>query len=267
MTAAFQHPKESLVGYEVHIWLSFPEEIKGNDKLLNAYLPLMSEEEAAQQKRFHFEKDRLTYLVTRAAIRNLLSKYGALKPAEWQFVKNKYGRPEIKYDWKGKTPIRFNISHTRGLVGIAVCMGCEIGFDVETLNRDMELVKLADRFFSAREVKDLKALPEHKQASRFFDYWTLKESYIKARGMGLSIPLDQFTFLLSETDGNVGFELSPEQNDRPDRWLFRQWNVLPSFKAALTLEKSATLPKILVRKLVPMEREEAINLPRIRSSF
>jgi 4'-phosphopantetheinyl transferase len=267
MSEAYEHPKESLSTHEVHIWLAFPDEIKANQALLDRYMPLMNAEEAAQQKRFHFEKDRLTYLVTRAAIRNLLSKYGKLQPHEWQFEKNKYGRPEIKYDWQGKTPLRFNISHTRGLVGIALCHGREIGFDVETLNRDMELVKLANRFFSEREVVDLKALPEHKQSSRFFDYWTFKESYIKARGMGLSIPLDQFTFMLSETSGDVGFALSPEQEDRADRWHFCQWNVLPSFKAALTVEKKTVKPKIIIRKLVPMALEESINLPKIRSSF
>lgn len=269
MSDSYSHPKEKLSVNEVHIWLVFPNELKADKALLERYKPIMNPEEAAQQQRFHFEKDRLTYLVTRAAIRNLLSKYGPLSPAEWQFEKNKYGRPEIKYDWKGKAPLRFNISHTRGLVGVALCLGREIGFDVETLNRDMELVKLADRFFSRREVQDLVALPEHKQSSRFFDYWTFKESYIKARGMGLSIPLDQFSFLLSENDGRVGFELSEAQKqvDNQDRWLFRQWNVLPSFKAALTLEKQDVKPKVIIRKLVPMQAEESINLPRIRSSF
>ena len=92
--------------------------------------------------------------------------------------------------------LRFNLSHTDGLIACAVTIGREVGVDVEHIQRRLTH-DVAGRFFAPREVDDLKALPEDEQQRVFFDYWTLKEAYIKARGFGLALPLGDFAFTLA----------------------------------------------------------------------
>ena len=96
--------------------------------------------------------------------------------------------------------LRFNLSHTDGLVVCLVAVEREIGVDVEHTARAGSVgIEIAERFSSPSEVAELRSLPFADQRSRFFDYWTLKEAYIKARGLGLHLPLDQFSFHLGLT--------------------------------------------------------------------
>jgi 4'-phosphopantetheinyl transferase len=181
----------------------------------------MSEPEAKQQRRFVFERDRHQYLVCRGLIRYTLSRYAPVAPADWQFSYNNYGRPEVL---RGlcDLPLRFNLSHTRGMGVLAITLSQDIGVDVEDTNRGDVGIHIADRYFSPREVADLRALPASQQPRTFFDYWTLKESYIKGRGMGLSLPLDKFSFELRHQPPSIDIE--PELNDPPTDWQFRQFN-------------------------------------------
>src|SRR6185295_2220740 len=90
--------------------------------------------------------------------------------------------------------LSFNISHTRSLIVLAVAKERAVGVDVENVQaREIE-IRVADRFFAVPEVAALHAVPPDRQQYRFFEYWTFKESYIKARGMGLSLPLGKFGF-------------------------------------------------------------------------
>ncbi len=241
---------ETLAPDQVHIWVTIPESIT-DPNLINAYHRLMNEKEAAKQRRFHFERHRHQYLVTRALIRTTLSRYAAVPPEGWQFVDNQYGRPEI--DPIHKEDIHFNLSHTDGLIVCAVVRGREIGVDVEDITRGGDLVAIADRFFSKQEVKDLHTVASEKQEDRFFDYWTLKESYIKARGMGLSIPLGEFSFHLSDSHDDISISIDPKQQDNPNRWLFRQWRFPDKHKIALCVEREPK-PKIDIslKQVIPM---------------
>jgi len=250
----------------VHVWLAYPSEIK-EPMLLQRYHRLLNPEESAQQKRFHFERHRHAYLITRALVRTTLSRYAGVAPAEWVFEKNQYGRPHISACHAGLPPIHFNLSHTDGLIVCAVVLGREIGIDVEDITRGGELVKIADRFFSPSEVAELHTVPEATQESRFFDYWTLKESYIKARGMGLSIPLGDFSFHIGD-DRRIGISIAPNQQDPPERWLFRHWSLDPNFKLALTVErKDAPIDVVALRKVVPQLHEAPVSANLLRTNF
>jgi 4'-phosphopantetheinyl transferase len=76
-------------------------------------------------------------------------------------------------------------------------------------------------FLSAEELADLNATPAPQRRNQFVEYWTLKESYIKARSMGLSVPLDRFSFHL-EIPGRVRITMDPDLEDSPTRWEFWQ---------------------------------------------
>lgn len=244
---------------EIHLWLVHSSDLRDED-LLARYKRFLTPEEAQKQQRFYFEKDRHQYLVTRGFIRSLLTRYVPhVTPSMWRFETNKYGRPHIKAD-PDIPKIQFNISHTKGLVAIAIAMEREIGVDVETVTRDGDQVSIADRFFSAKEVEELHTLPASRQKDRFFDYWTLKESYIKARGMGLSIPLGDFSFILGPAP-QIGIEIAEKQNDQPERWAFRTWRVSQAHKMALTVERKADRGMALrIREAVPL-RESRICQP------
>lgn len=216
---------EQLPDSEAHLWVVRPEEARDPD-LLRRYRSLLTENEREKCGRFHFEKDRHTCLVTRALLRTTLSRYADVSPAEWRFVTNEYGCPSIDEPRHARL-LRFNLSHTKGLVVCLVARGRDVGVDVEDRTRDGSLLEVADRFFSPFEVSALRRLPPEQQLDRFFLYWTLKESYIKARGMGLAIPLADFSFDVDldlardrALDRGIQARFDPRLEDDPKRWQF-----------------------------------------------
>jgi 4'-phosphopantetheinyl transferase len=158
---------------------------------LGRYRDLLSGDERAREARFHFDADKERFAIGRALTRIQLSRFLGGDPRSWTLVTNQYGRPELA----APAPIGFNVSHTDGLVACAVTGTPEVGVDVECIRRRLTH-DIAERFFAPREVADLRQHDEATQARVFFDYWTLKEAYIKARGMGLALPLAHFAFLL-----------------------------------------------------------------------
>ena len=216
---------------------------------LDAYRALMSPDEHERMGRFVFEKDRKAFLLTRALVRTTLSRYASIAPADWQFIANVHGRPEILDRPSGVPDLRFNISHTNGLIACAVTIGREVGVDVEHIGRHLTH-DVAGRHFAPREVSDLRKLPEDEQRKVFFDYWTLKESYIKARGFGLALPLGDFAFKLNPPHSpEITFE--PSLEDDPDSWQFLQDWPTPQHRLALAVRReSADLP-VRIREVVP----------------
>jgi 4'-phosphopantetheinyl transferase len=206
---------------DVHLYFSWPEKIS-DPALLIHYESLLSADERERMSRFHFARNRHQYLITRALVRASLSAYYPFEPGAWQFSQNRYGKPEISHP-DASLGMRFNLSHTHGLTVCAVAHHCDIGVDVEDSQRStrVDLNSLA-AYFSAQEVEDLRKLPADQQTERFFAYWTLKESYIKARGLGLAIPLDKFGFRF-EANQLKGFSVHPDLQDDADCWQF--WRI------------------------------------------
>lgn len=202
----------------VHLWLAFPDQIQ-EPILLQKYCELMDPEETQKQQRFRFAKHRHQYLVSRALVRTVLSRYEPRAPEKWDFHYNAYGRPEIA-PGQSASLLRFNLSKTEGLIACAVTIERDVGVDVETIDPTVETVSIASRYFSQFEVQSLRHLLDKKQ-ERFYQYWTLKESYIKARGMGLALPLDQFSFHLDER-GPIRISFGPHLSDDPGDWQFNQ---------------------------------------------
>ena len=178
---------------------------------------LLTDAERARGARFYFERDRKQFVITRAMVRSVLSCYLPLAPSAWEFNANQWGRPGIVQS-AGQS-IRFNLSHTAGLVMMAVSGLPVLGADVENATDRTAPLDIARSYFSASEADDLYALPLAQQPERFFHYWTLKESYIKAKGRGLSIPLEQFSFQLQEP-GQITIEFANNLEPEPENWRF-----------------------------------------------
>jgi 4'-phosphopantetheinyl transferase len=234
---------------EAHLWYVLAGEVT-EPGLLAAYEALLAPEERARKERFYFDKNRHEYLLTRALCRGVLSRYAAVAPEAWVFRANRYGRPEIASP-EG-CPVRFNLTNTDGLIACLVAHEREIGVDVEDLERRGETVLIADRFFSPLEVAALHAVPEAAQRARFFDYWTLKEAYIKARGMGLSIPLDQFSFAI-EPGRPIRIAFDPRLEDDPSTWQFAQLRPTERHLISAAVRRSGEPDlRFVVRRTIPL---------------
>jgi 4'-phosphopantetheinyl transferase len=194
--------------------------------------PLMSPEESARHLRFRFDRDRRLYLATRVLARHVLSRYENISPAEWRFAAGSHGKPRVDSPTL-EVPLHFNLSNTSGLVVCAVSRAHEaVGVDIERTDRPAEYDRLAARFFSLEEAEGLARLPDASKRGRFFQLWTLKESYIKARGLGLALPLEQFAFTPGEA---IRVAFDPRLSDDPSLWSFALISAGPAHQLALSV--------------------------------
>lgn len=176
---------------------------------------ILNMEERQQALAFRFQRDRDLYLAAHLFLRRVLSRYAPITPDGWQFSRNAYGKPAIAnpaYGW-----LQFNLSHTHGLVACAVARECAVGVDVESIRNLSDLPGLCQYAFAPVETADVLNTPgQQAQTERFFSYWTLKEAYIKARGMGLSLPLQQFAF--QRTAGHWQLHCEPALQAGGEHW-------------------------------------------------
>jgi 4'-phosphopantetheinyl transferase len=195
----------------LHLWCAYPEDLFNEE----ACAALLSEDERVRWQRFRFERHRREYLATHSLLRSALSHYVARPAAEWRFTANEFGKPAIE----PACGLEFNVSNS---VEMVVCLVSESGFvgvDVEPVARAEAMLEVAPEVFSAAERAQLGALPPAEQLDRALSLWTLKEAYIKARGMGISLGLSRFSFLFGGGAG-IRLETDAELNDPPERWRF-----------------------------------------------
>ncbi|HSH05286.1 MAG TPA: 4'-phosphopantetheinyl transferase superfamily protein, partial [Anaerolineae bacterium] len=150
--------------------------------------------EQTRAARFHFEHLRHHYTAGRAILRHLISHYLQLTPASIRFSYNQYGRPQLSHPQNDT--FQFNLSHSGDWLTYAFALGHPLGIDVEQIRPLDDAPSIAQRFFSPRENEIWATIPPHLQPQAFFNCWTRKEAYIKAHGLGLSLPLDAFDVTL-----------------------------------------------------------------------
>jgi len=155
------------------------------------------------------------YLLAHGLLRLALAHDSGVAAAAWE-LGDTGGQPQLRGPAGAPAP-RVSLSHTAGLVACAIA-DADVGVDVEDRERRVALVDLADRYFAAAEAADVRARGDADRRARFFEYWTLKEAYAKARGAGLSLPLDQIRFAI-DGDATVA-ELGPALADRGGDWTF-----------------------------------------------
>lgn len=209
---------------EVHVWLLRPD---AHERVWTRNEDVLSVDERTRLARFAFDHDRQQFLDAHVLLRTALAACTGVAPRDLVFESGPHGRPELS----GLRRVRFSLSHTQGLVACTVTRNVEIGLDVERAAPRTDLVSLGRRVFATREFAAFERLPEPERTRRFYELWTLKESYVKARGLGLSLPLQQFSFELDDTTTAIRFEA--EFADEPSSWQFaRSW---PTSEHALAL--------------------------------
>jgi 4'-phosphopantetheinyl transferase len=230
---------------EVRVWwmeLGFPPE-----SAIAQWRADLDPQERAQAERFHFDEDRSTYIAAHWLVRHALASVGGLGPADWRFTIDMHGKPGID-PALGRPDLRFNLSHTRGLVACAIGFGDMIGIDVEALSRGPTDLDVAERFFSPSEVAILRGTPQARQPCTFMRFWTLKEALIKATGEGLSRALDSFSFSLDP----VSIAFDPEDAAEAMKWKFIEAQPTPRHLLALAVRRSGTWPvKLSICPLPP----------------
>jgi len=253
------NPGKTLPGDEVHLYFTRPDQVCGRP-LTGRFRALLSDDELARMHRFPLARKRRQYLVARALLRTSLSRYCAVDPADWRFAENAYGKPEISHP-AAAPPIHFNLSHADGLTVCAIMRDHSVGVDVEDCRRITRagLLDLGGHYFSPREAAALGTVPEEQRASRFFDYWTLKESYIKARGAGFAIPLDKFSFEIA-ADGMKGFSVDAELHDEADCWQFRRMSHAGRYRIALAVRSAGPAVRVKAVESVPLQDDAPIAL-------
>lgn len=193
--AAGQAPKSDnesvgcgdLVG-EVHVWRAT---LDRPPQVTERMLRLLSADERERAARFHFARDRSRFIVGRAVLRTLLARYLGAAPEELAFQYGEFRKPALP---GGPA---FNLSHSGAVALYAFSAYTEVGIDVELDDADFASERIAERFFSPAEVQALRSLPLQQQPRAFLSCWTRKEAFIKARGDGLSLPLDSFDVTLA----------------------------------------------------------------------
>jgi 4'-phosphopantetheinyl transferase len=235
---------EALPAGECHVWLARAPAALPEDAV-HRYEGWLTQEEWSRYQSFRFERHRHLYLLTRGVARATLSRYANVAPADWRFAAGSHGKPYVASP-AGATWLAFNLSNTEGLVACAVARDVEVGVDVENMDRLDDPMSIADRFFSPREVGDLSVLPASRRRARFFAYWTLKEAYIKGRGLGLAIPLDRFSFLVDEEEPAIGLVIDERLGDDARDWQCERISIASPYALALLVRRGVR-PDFVIR--------------------
>ena len=227
---------------EVHVFYLFPQEARAQS-LLQPFEKILSSDEIERRNRYVPERSRTEYLLGRGMIRSVLSAYSGKRPEEWIFQLGSHGRPEV-VNWDEPTSIHFNLSHSHEVVICAFSRIYEVGIDVEYQCRRTNYLEVGRHVFSSKEWLDMSQLPAEQQRGRFFQFWTLKEAYIKARGMGLSIPLKEFAFELAQP---ITIEFSDQILDEASQWQFHFLDIKADHPVALAT-KIPSSKTVLIRQ-------------------
>lgn len=250
----------------IDLWLTFLDDVQ-DERLLVAYRHLLDAEELRRMQRFVRAQDRHRYLITRALVRTVLSRFTDVAPEHLSFIENPHGKPALACTVPGIAVPAFNLSHCDGVIVLALTRQRALGVDVERTAALPAPIHIAERYFAQEETADLHALPMDMQPQRFYEYWTLKEAYIKAYGKGLSIPLDQFGFRFDTGDG-VNMWMQPELGDCPSRWCYWQLGVAPDYLIALCAEHDHPMPQpdITMTRTIPLRGDQGMTHVLLRSS-
>jgi len=220
---------------EVHVWRAGLDLDAGKIQKLR---DLLSPDERERADRFRFPIHRQRFIAARGMLRTVLGLFLKVAPQALRFHYGPHGKPALA-NVASADGLRFNVAHSEGLALFAVARNREVGVDVENLRRKLTSDQIAERFFSSKEVTALRALPAELQRRGFFNCWTRKEAYIKARGRGFSLPLDQFTVSLAPGEPARLLETAGDP-DEASKWTLRDLP-LPmeqDFVAALAVEGS-----------------------------
>ncbi|MEZ8292148.1 4'-phosphopantetheinyl transferase superfamily protein [Vibrio sp. 10N.237.312.B06] len=220
----------------VDIWVVSPDDIL-DPVLLSLCRGVVTRDELEHIEKFKFEKDRKNALITRFFVRSVLSLYVTINPHDIEFCYNSYGKPKIRNAF---FPVHFNLSHSQEFIVLAVAFFNEIGVDVEFSESCINFKDIYKKFFSKDEVVLLDKTDDSEKLDLFMKLWTLKESYVKAVGGGLSIPLNEFSFSVNKKS-RINLKTNTSWGEDPIYWSHWLFNGIPRHKLAITIRNPLSI--------------------------
>jgi 4'-phosphopantetheinyl transferase len=227
-----QGPIERLRRGACHLWYWRPPEFSEAER--QRALTFLSPDDCVRHRRYLVPGAAQTFLAARLLVQSALSAYASLAPSAWRFETNRWGRPYIANP-EAPAGLVFNLSHKPGAVTCLIGCNRDLGVDIERCAARPYLLDIASRFFSPAESAALIALPPESRIRRFFELWTLKEAYIKARGVGVSLGLAKFSFSPSGETAAVRFE--PGFDDDSKTWDFRLFRLVEDHLIATAVRR------------------------------
>ncbi len=211
---------------EVQVW-----SIAATADRAASLLHLLNADELARADRFLVEHARANFIAARGMLRTLAADYLGVEPQSLEFQYGAHGKPFLP-----SSRLRFNASHSGQFVALGFAWDLELGVDVEHMRKISDFWGVAERFFAAEEVTDLRSAPDLQAA--FYRCWTRKEAYIKAAGGGLSIPLDSFRVSLLDGEPPAILSFRDQPVTAATEWSMHSWIPAPNYVAALTFRGS-----------------------------
>lgn len=213
--------------HQVHLWLTWVDQAIAHVPQLRQ---LLSADEQARADRFHFERDRHRFTISRGRLRQILSQYLNTPAEQIQFCYGTYGKPSLAGSLT-HTGLQFNLAHSGDVVLCGVTRDRQIGIDVEQIRPLPKVHQLAERCLSPQEQNSLTA--SNSPEETFLTYWTCKEAYLKAIGSGLTQPMEQIEFSLTP---KVQLARVSGSSETANLWSLQLLHFSPDYKAALAVE-------------------------------
>lgn len=214
---------------EVHVWRAALDRPTAQ---IQRFRHLLAGDERERADRFHFEKDRSRFIAARGILRALLGSYLKTNASRLIFNYGEHGKPALAGDGHA---IRFNVSHSDGIALYAFARRRDVGIDVERVRYNLAVAEVAEQFFAPGEIVLIRALPPEARFQTFFRCWTRKEAYVKARGDGLSFPLDKIDFSEDLSDADPK-RILRQASAEVGGWSFRELVPAPGYIGALVVE-------------------------------
>ena len=182
---------------EIHLWFA---DLNSLDRyaISSEVAHWLRGEEKNRYNRYQSQRQREHFLFGRVLLKTILSKYIGCAPADLKFDIDTRGKPFVSSD--NTLSLTFNLSHSGNRVVFAVSKNQDLGVDLELIKKERAILKIAERYFSTSETRELRNLPKASQVKRFYELWTLKESVLKACGYGLSRGLSKIEFSFPASD-------------------------------------------------------------------
>lgn len=211
---------------QVDVWVTRSDPSRD---LLGHLETTLSSDERQSAAKFHFPADRDRFITAHGCLRDVLGRYLHCEPQLLDFSANSYGKPVLR-----EHKLEFNLSHSGDFVLIAITQERKIGVDAERIRQGISSHVIAQQYFSKAEVAELQALPMEQRVSAFFTCWTRKEAYIKAQGLGLSMPLESFDVSLTPNEPAILRATRPDAEEA-SRWTLFSLELDPQYAAAVAV--------------------------------
>lgn len=211
---------------EVHVWafhLGTSAECRANCR------ESLAPAEEARADRFVVAQDRDDFVVARGVLRHLLARYTGSAPCDLEFRLTAEGKPGLAA--RGAA-LSFNLSHAHSRALIAISDGREIGIDLEQTGNTVRALAIAQRHFAPAERAAVEGAAAQELGRVFFRYWVAKEAVLKAQGVGLRFPIDEFEVRFDPTFATARILIAANSRLHAD-WMIRMLPVGENWAAAV----------------------------------